>query len=83
MLYKLFKMFILEVDQGVQAYTPKSFLSYMSKCEINNSWLFVDNLLVPTKVVSCDVFNNRNNRTYLIIINNLLNIKYLFIYLLT
>jgi hypothetical protein len=79
MLCKLFKIFILEVDQGVRTYTPKSFLGYMSKCEINNSWLFVDNLLVPTKVISCDIFNNRNNRTYLIIINNLLNIKYEFI----
>jgi hypothetical protein len=33
----ILKIFILEVHQGIQVYTPRIFLAYMSKCEIDNS----------------------------------------------
>jgi hypothetical protein len=51
-------MFILEVHESIQAYTPRMFLGYMSKCGIDNSWFFVNNSLASTRdVASCGIFN--------------------------
>jgi hypothetical protein len=35
--YNILKIFILEVHQGIQAYTPIMFLNYMNKCGIDNN----------------------------------------------
>jgi hypothetical protein len=36
----ILKIFILEVHQGIQSYTPIKNLSYMNKCRIDISRLF-------------------------------------------
>jgi hypothetical protein len=38
----ILKIFILKVHQGIQAYTPRIFLNYISKCGIDNSWFFCE-----------------------------------------
>jgi hypothetical protein len=51
----MFKIFILEVRQGIQAYTLRIFLNYMSKCGIDHNWFFCKFYLTFNKGVHMDM----------------------------
>jgi hypothetical protein len=53
----MFKIFILEVHESIQAYTPRIFLGTQTSEEIIIADYFVDSFLAPTMVASCHILN--------------------------